>query len=62
MHTHYHVTEKVDDIVTGVNSTEEALEFYKKSENLFKLGGFNLRKFLSNSDEVQSLIDETVWG
>lgn len=34
-------------------------EFYKKSKDLFKLGGFNLRKFLSNSDEVQSLIDET---
>ena len=46
----------VDDIVTGVSDTGEALEFYKKSKHLFQLGGFNLRKFLSNSSEVQHLI------
>ena len=46
----------VDDIVTGVSNTGEALEFYKKSKHLFQLGGFNLRKFLSNSSEVQHLI------
>ena len=46
----------VDDIVTRVSDTGEALEFYKKSKHLFQLGGFNLRKFLSNSSEVQHLI------
>ena len=28
----------VDDIVTGVSDTGEALEFYKKSKHLFQLG------------------------
>lgn len=45
----------VGDVVTGVTNTGEALEFYKKSKHLFQLG-FNLRKFLSNSSEVQHLI------
>ena len=47
----------VDDIVTGADTEEAAFDLYTQSKELFRRGGFNLRKFLSNSNELQQRID-----
>ena len=38
----------VDNIISGAQDNEEALLMYKQSKNLFKAGGFNLWKFVTN--------------
>ena len=43
----------VDDLTSGANSVEEAFEFYEKSKERLSEGGFNLRKFKSNSKELE---------
>ena len=48
----------VDDVVAGADSEEEALRLYADAKEVFSHGSFNLRKFLSNSLEVQSQIDQ----
>jgi hypothetical protein len=48
----------VDDIVSGTNSEEEAFEFFTQAKELFRLSGFNLRKFLTNSKELQQRINQ----
>ena len=45
----------VDDYVSSFKSDEEALEFYRKLKSVFHAGGFNMRKWDSNSE---SLLDE----
>ena len=56
----------VDDIVTGADNEEEAHQLFTKSKELLKEGGFNLRKFCSNSTllqmkvEGQELLDESI--
>ena len=45
----------VDDIIAG-GETEEAFELYVRSKQIFQ-GGFNLRKFLTNSKHLQEEID-----
>uniref|UniRef100_A0A1X7URT2 CCHC-type domain-containing protein n=1 Tax=Amphimedon queenslandica TaxID=400682 RepID=A0A1X7URT2_AMPQE len=52
----------VDDVITGVDNVSEAFSLYKDSKDIFAKGGFNLRKFLSNNAEVQSLIDSAEQG
>jgi len=47
----------VDDIISGANSDEEAFELYSQAKEIFRQGGFNLRKFLSNSQPLQTKID-----
>ena len=47
----------VDDVVTSVESEEQAYELYVKSRELLKQAGFNLRKFASNSRSLQSRVD-----
>jgi len=47
----------VDDIISGANSDEEAFELYTHAKEMFHQGGFNLRKFLSNSQPLQIKID-----
>lgn len=47
----------VDDIISGANSDEEAFELYTQAKAIFHQGGFNLRKFLSNSQPLQVQID-----
>ncbi|XP_050520046.1 uncharacterized protein LOC126893679 [Daktulosphaira vitifoliae] len=42
----------VDDLVTGANSVEEAIELQQKLVTLFKRGQFELRKWSSNSKEL----------
>ena len=43
----------VDDIVTGASSEDEAFRLYSEAKDLFRCGGFNLRKFLTNSQQLQ---------
>ena len=45
----------VDDIIAG-GETEEAFELYVQSKQIFQ-GGFNSRKFLTNSKHLQEEID-----
>jgi hypothetical protein len=64
MESHSSVVERllrstyVDDIVSGANSEEEAFEFFTQAKELFRLGSFNLRKFLTNSQELQQRINQ----
>ena len=45
-----------DDVNSGGHSVQEALEFYERSRKLMKDGGFNLRKWASNSKEIMNEI------
>ena len=47
----------VDDIISGASSEEEAFELFVQAKEIFHQGGFNLRKFLSNSQTLQARID-----
>ena len=47
----------VDDVIIGEEVEEEAFEPYVQSKPIFREGGFNLRKFLTNSRYLQKLID-----
>ena len=49
----------VDDVISGAGSKEEAFQLYTEAKMIFRAGGFNLRKFLSNSPDVQARIDAT---
>ena len=48
----------VDDVITGADSIGEAFELYSQAKEIFRKGGFNLRKFLSNSLQLQTRINE----
>ena len=48
----------VDDIVSGADSEDEAFDLYAQAKELFRRGGFNLWKFLTNSKELQQRIDQ----
>lgn len=48
----------VDDIVTGADDEEQAHQVFRKSKDLLKEGGFNLRKFCSNSASLQEAVDQ----
>lgn len=48
----------VDDIISGVKSDDDAYLLYKESKSLLKAGGFNLRKFITNSNEPQERINK----
>ena len=47
----------VDDIVTGANSEDEAFHLYEDAKEQLLRGGFNLRKFLTNSPRLQQRIN-----
>ena len=47
----------VDDIVMDADTEEAAFELYTQSKDIFCRGGFNLQKFVSNSQELQQRID-----
>ena len=47
----------VDDIIAGGETEEEAFELYAQSKQIFREGGFNLRKFLTNSRQLQERIN-----
>ncbi len=48
----------VDDIAYGVENEEQAYQLYLESKSLFKSGGFNLRKFVTNSTSLQTKINQ----
>ena len=47
----------VDNIITGAKTENEAFELYALSKGIFRQGGFNLRKFLTNSETLQIRIN-----
>ena len=47
----------VDDIISGGPAEDEAFNLYTASKKIFCEGGFNLRKFLTNSKHLQERID-----
>ena len=47
----------VDDLAAGGTDVDDTYEFYAKSKLRLAEGGFNLRKFMSNSKELMSKID-----
>lgn len=44
----------VDDIVTGGQTEDEVLALYTRSKEIFREGGFNLRKFQTSSVPLQA--------
>ena len=47
-----------DDLCCRAETSEEAPHIYQKSKDILAKGGFNLRKWKSNSPEVLSKINE----
>ena len=47
----------VDDIVTGADSEDLAYRLYAEAKEILRHGGFNLRKFHTNSPQLQQKID-----
>ena len=48
----------VDDLVSGERNLERCLLLYEKSKKCLSAGGFNLRKWISNSPQLLELIRE----
>lgn len=46
----------VDDLVTGADNEEQAWQLFTSAKATLKDGGFNLRKFCSNSISLQAKI------
>ena len=46
----------VDDGLIGADSIAQAIEFHKQLQELFQLGGFELRKWMSSETEVSRTI------
>ncbi len=44
-------------LLSGGHTEEEAFEVYAESKEIFREGGFNLRKFLTNSKHLHERID-----
>ena len=47
----------VDDVAYGADTEDLAYELYPESKSLLREGGFNLRKFVTNSTNLQRRID-----
>lgn len=52
----------VDDVVLGASTVELAQEVCSESRGILLEGGFNLRKFLTNHEELQVRISESPEG
>ena len=48
----------VDNLLTGVNSSKEAREFYSESKEVFQESSMNLREWGSNSKQFLKSIPE----
>ena len=46
-----------DDVISGADTEEEAFKLYAQAKHIFRQGGFNFRKFRTNSVELQRRID-----
>ena len=49
----------MDDLICGVQDEEQGISTYEKSKQLMASGGFNLRKWRTNSVPLQQRIDCT---
>ena len=47
----------VDDLITGAEDEEQVYQLFMHSKMMLKDGGFNLRKFTSNSPSLQTRVD-----
>ena len=47
----------IDDFASGKNSLEGSFELYQKLKYGFREGGFNMRKWASNSDKVIEMME-----
>lgn len=48
----------VDDVAYGADSEDQAYQLYHESKSLLMSGGFNLRKFVTNSTPLQRKINQ----
>ena len=48
----------VDDLPGGATDDKNGFEFYQQAKEIMKIGGFNLRKWRSNSHTLQQQISE----
>ena len=48
----------VNDLSTGSNNVDEAFEYFHQCKDRLELGSFNLRKFRSNSAELQQMVNK----
>jgi hypothetical protein len=48
----------VDDFVSGADTMQGAFELFTKARLILKDGGFNLRKFASNSKELTDMVEK----
>ncbi|XP_053395602.1 uncharacterized protein LOC128555858 [Mercenaria mercenaria] len=44
----------MDNVITGVDSVNEAVDMYKSAKCIFNEGKMNLREWMTNSDDVRS--------
>ncbi|XP_070535295.1 uncharacterized protein [Ptychodera flava] len=47
----------VDNILSGTDSNEDAVEYYEESNHLFESCGFNLRSWSSNCEDIRVLAE-----
>ena len=52
----------VDDLVTGEANNDKVLDLYSKSKSIMQRGGFNLRKWNTNSTVVREAINRSTEG
>ena len=48
----------VDDLVCGASNEDGAHELFETAKGMLKSGSFNLRKFMTNSPQLQEVIDK----
>ena len=48
----------VDDLNAGKHTEDEAFEFYRRAKQILAEGNFNLRKFKSNSTDLENRVYE----
>jgi len=46
----------VDDLISGESTVQQAFELYKSARSMMASGGFNLRKWHTNSLDLSKLI------
>ena len=48
----------VNDLISGNGTAPEVFQLYLKAKERLLVGGFNLRKFLSNSPQLMKFVNE----
>ena len=48
----------VDDVICGAPTSDDGHVLYRDSKDLLRKGGFNLRKFITNDQDLQRRIDD----